>query len=101
MEICPRTQSCLVATREVRPNMRQPRIYPNPSPANHTVNIELEEDMGQAGEVYLYDRQGKTLHGEKFSGRTIQLDLATVPPGVYLLKIRTDQTFLQSQLVVQ
>jgi predicted esterase len=99
--ICPATQSCLVATREPRPNERQPRIYPNPSAGNTTINIELEEEMGSRGELYLYNVQGQELRREKFMAREFQLAVPDLSPGVYLLKIRTDQQVIKSQLLIK
>ena len=99
--ICPSTQSCLVATREPRPSDRQPRIYPNPSASNATINIELEEEMGSRGELYLYNMQGQELQRKKFMGREFQLEVQDLTPGVYLLKIRTDQQVIKSQLLIK
>jgi Secretion system C-terminal sorting domain len=90
-----------VATREPRPNERQPRIYPNPSASNTTINIELEEEMGSRGELYLYNVQGQELRREKFMAREFQLEVPDLSPGVYLLKIRTDQQVIKSQLVIK
>lgn len=99
--ICPTTQSCLVATREPRPTERQPRIYPNPSAGNTTINIELEEEMGSRGELYLYNVQGQELREEKFTSRAFQLEVQDLTPGIYLLKIRTDQSLFKSQIVIK
>lgn len=99
--ICPSTQSCLVATRAPRPNERQPRIYPNPSAGSTTINIELEEEMGSHGELYVYNVQGQELQRKKFMTREFQLEIQDLTPGVYLLKIRTDQQVIKSQLLIK
>lgn len=99
--ICPSTQSCLVATREARPTGRQAHIYPNPAANNSIINIELEEEMGSDGELYLYNAQGQELRWEKFIGKAFQLEVQNLTPGIYLLKIRTDQQVIKSQLVIK
>lgn len=99
--ICPTIQSCLVATREPRPDGRQPRIYPNPAASNAVINIELEEEMDSRGELYLYNAQGQALRQEKFTSRAFQLEVQDLTPGIYLLKIRTDQSLYKSQVVIK
>lgn len=98
--VCPNTQSCLVATREPQPSALQPHIYPNPSASSSQVNIELEADMGTRGDLHLYNIQGRELRTQVFDNPTIQLNIQDLPPGVYLLKIRTEQHTLKSQLVI-
>ena len=99
--ICPTTQSCLVATREPKPRPEQIHMYPNPTLSNGQVNIELDEYMGTQGDLSLYNLQGQVLRSETFNATTIQLDVQGLPPGVYVLKIRSDKAMVKSQLVVQ
>ncbi|AEE52970.1 T9SS type A sorting domain-containing protein [Haliscomenobacter hydrossis] len=99
--ICPTTQSCLVATREPKPGPEQIHMYPNPALSNGQVNIELDDYMGTQGDLSLYNLQGQALRSATFSAKTIQLDVQGLPPGVYVVKIRTDKAMMKSQLVVQ
>lgn len=61
------------------------RLYPNP--AHDMVTIETEEPM--LNEAYtLYDVTGRVVAGGRIHGRTTQLVLSDLAPGIYTLQLR-------------
>lgn len=65
----------------------------HPNPANHTVRIQLGAIVGQTAKVELWSLLGnRVLENEVGIGRQeINLDVATLPEGAYLLTVETEQ----------
>lgn len=62
--------------------------YPNPT--SDAVNIVLTDDMGDSPSVTVLDAAGRAVHRERLvasSGRTAQVDLSRLMPGVYTLVV--------------
>lgn len=78
-------------------------INPYPNPATNKVNLDLP-DTEQANEVKLIDAQGKeVIHKELTNGRDdrAQIDVSTLPAGIYSYQISTDKNEHQGRLVVE
>lgn len=64
------------------------RVFPNPT----TDGVTLQRPSVQSTTVQLYSLEGRLLREERWEGSEMQLNLASLPSGTYLLK--TDkQTF--------
>lgn len=69
-----------------------PVIFPNPT--NGIVRLSFENKPRQT-RLYLYDPTGRLLLSQKGN----QIDMGTLPDGIYLLKIQTDHDFWQESIV--
>ncbi len=73
-------------------------VFPNPSNGSFTINHNLLKNASWS----LYDISGKLLHSERIaSGSTSTLVNATVPAGVYSLRIIAEDMQLQKSVVVE
>jgi hypothetical protein len=73
-------------------------VFPNPSKGTFTIN----NDALKNASLSLYDISGKLLHSERIaSGSTSTLVNATVPAGVYSLRIIAEDMQLQKSVVVE
>ncbi len=75
-------------------------VYPNPVRRGQTFNIVLNEN--QNGELHVMDASGRRIRVIPFSGGgMLELETSSLPPGVYLLKIRGyDRTVKTAKMVV-
>ncbi|WP_417607970.1 T9SS type A sorting domain-containing protein [Owenweeksia hongkongensis] len=60
-------------------------VYPNPT--SHVLNLE---NLTQKGTITLYNLSGKLLLQKAFKGESAQLDLSSLPKGVYLLELKSE-----------
>ena len=74
--------------------LNQVLLYPNPT--NKTLHIHLMDGF-ELQEVLIYDLQGKEV--KKFQNRETTLDLEHLSPGMYLMKITTNQGTVNRQLI--
>lgn len=63
---------------------KRPLIYPNPF--YDFFRIKLPDDSYLGQELVLYDQAGRLVLQEKIIHRIMQVDLSTLPAGIYLLK---------------
>ncbi|MCA4900396.1 MAG: T9SS type A sorting domain-containing protein [Bacteroidota bacterium] len=75
------------ATNVITSAERQPTISAYPNPAAGNIAIDLERD--EPSEVTLINPVGQAVMQFETSQRTIQLDLGSLPAGIYVLCIRT------------
>ena len=72
----------------------------SPNPAHGTVVLTLEQ-AAEGAELTLCDLGGRELRREHVSGTTHTLDVATLPAGVYFLKLTTPQGVATRRLLVE
>lgn len=68
-------------------------FYPNP--ADHSLTIQLEH-TAKSMEIYIYDLMGKLVL-EKSLYETNTLDVSTLNPGMYILRLVHDSEILQTE----
>jgi hypothetical protein len=75
------------------------RIYPNPAQEN--VNVSWDFTPTSEAEVQVMDLLGRLIHEERISpGPTIRLDISSLSPGTYLLRLNDAGRLSQGILVV-
>ncbi len=73
------------------------RIYPNP--ASHRINVESNYPVSR---VSLLSLQGKTILRKDMNGANkTALNVESIPPGLYLLKIRSDKKTEIRKIVIK
>ena len=76
------------------------RIYPNPT--THQLNIQLFENQIDNVSIELYDMMGKLrMIIQNNHEDHIQLDMSSLAPGIYLLKVTNDQNIHSYKIVKQ
>lgn len=81
-----RSESDVVATKEGNESKEQKvEIFPNP--VNNIVNINLAGYTGKS-EVSMMDVSGREVLRRELSMVNSQLDISSLPPGVYLIRIK-------------
>jgi len=78
-------------------------IFPNPTSADATLEFELPEDMDFV--LVLYDLSGRMVMMQDGTGReglnTLNILKRTIPPGMYLVELQTEQMSVVKRLIVQ
>ncbi|WP_179354447.1 T9SS type A sorting domain-containing protein [Winogradskyella vidalii] len=78
-------------------------IYPNP--ASEVVNIRLSGTLN-VSDIYMFDVTGKLIKrtnitNENLSATTTQIDISTLQPGVYFIKLIDDERNITKKLIVE
>ena len=68
----------------IRPN----RIYPNPSQGDAWISTDVENWSGSS--VFLYDVEGKVVLTTIRNSNPFQLEMQSVPAGIYFLEVRDE-----------
>lgn len=78
------------------------KVYPNP--AQGFVNLLLEQKLNNEGRVTIFGIDGRVHHTKEvrvFQGyNVINLDISTVPKGIYLVEFKSNSGRMTSKLVV-
>jgi len=72
-------------------------IYPNP--AQDVLNIQFE-DKNFGAVLFIYDIHGKTVICKKIQQETLKINIGNLIPGVYILRLNFNQSFLTKKLIV-
>lgn len=71
---------------ELNFNNSEIKIYPNPA----TGLINIETDIREYGDLFIYDAFGRLLVSDSFElGGELQINVSSFPPGLYILKMNT------------
>lgn len=65
---------------------KQINLYPNPS--SEQIHIQSENEIRS---IQIINAFGQTVFGKETSGRVLKINLATIPPGLYFMRIETDK----------
>ena len=88
-----------VNVREVPPEEFDVKVYPNP--AKRVLNIELPEKYAcRNAMLSIIDISGKAVLRSEVTEHTTQLDIKTIKPGLYLLKIENGKTLITKRILV-
>ena len=71
-------------------------IYPNPT--NNTVCVVLPNEA-EATEMELINMNGQVVANKTFSGKSSWLEMADLPKGMYMLKIRNAEVCLTRKVL--
>ncbi|HBV16408.1 T9SS type A sorting domain-containing protein [Chryseobacterium carnipullorum] len=72
------------------------KVYPNPVKSGENLNVKSEE----TGIYSVFSAQGQLIRSDKFSGNT-EISTASLPAGVYIVKIETRTTVKSYKIVVK
>lgn len=74
------------------------RLFPNP--AHDMVAVELSTEYAATSQIALFDASGRQLVQHSFAGSTVyQFSIASLPAGIYLLRVTTPDGIATRQLV--
>lgn len=72
------------------------KIYPNPA----TDMVCIDDIEGKLSEIELYDVQGRLIIKQQASGSKTSVNIATLPPGLYLVKVTMkDGEMMQKKII--
>ena len=75
-------------------------VYPNP--AHDLLSVRLDKNDIETAEVQLFTMAGKAVYTQASQeGEVVQLQLANLPAGVYLLEIRTDSRRQVTRVLIE
>ncbi|MDP2236600.1 MAG: T9SS type A sorting domain-containing protein [Bacteroidales bacterium] len=93
--VCP----FIVGTKELEANDRNLKVFPNPT--NDKITIEISDTQSPV-EMMIYDAKGLCHKSQQFdqSGNgTFQVDISSLPLGIYLLQIQTKSTTYTQKII--
>ncbi|MBK9356288.1 MAG: S8 family serine peptidase [Bacteroidales bacterium] len=73
-------------------------VYPNP--ADNQITVSAPGLSGYAT-ITLFTLTGQVVMERKFTGMEDQLDISTLPPGMYIIELLTDQGKVRKKLMVE
>lgn len=81
--------------------LRMENVVASPNPAKNQLAISLSEDMSNAAIVKVYSSALKEITlPATISGRSIALDISSLPNGVYIYRVETKSNIAAGQFVV-
>ncbi len=75
------------------------RVYPNP--ASDVLNISLPSESGIGPKVKLVDAAGKLVRESAVAGNSLQLNVASVSQGFYILIIEDGQKVIKQKIMIE
>lgn len=72
------------------------KVYPNPVKSGDNLNVKSQE----SGTYSLFSAQGQMIRTDKFSGNA-QINTASLPAGIYIVKIETKSTVKSYKIIVK
>ena len=85
------------STSQMLPLEKQFSVFPNP--ASHEINISYSGFISAGTEAGLYNVQGQLLQKITLNMHKNQMDISSLPKGVYLLKINTERGLWVEKIV--
>jgi len=71
-----------------------------PNPASTSLNVTISANDLQTAQVEIFDLRGKLIQTEKVSGSKYLLNVSSIPSGMYLLKLSTEQGTSQAPFII-
>ncbi|MGN7758754.1 T9SS type A sorting domain-containing protein [Chryseobacterium sp. 22532] len=85
-----------IADSDVTSTASDISVYPNPVKSGENLNVK----SGEAGTYTLFSAQGQLIKSDKFSGNA-EINTASLPAGVYIVKIETKSTMKSYKIIVK
>ncbi|MBK8492930.1 MAG: DUF1566 domain-containing protein [Saprospirales bacterium] len=73
-------------------------VYPNP--ARDLLHIVLDSNFWENGDFALYDSAGKSVIAGKVSGNNLNLDIRSLPAGVYFLQMEKEGVRVTRKVII-
>ncbi len=87
---------------DISETLTHPKIEVYPNPANKLINISINGNERSGFQIELYNYQGQSVHHQTTSNSNFfQLDIASIPEGIYLLKINDGKTAKVFKIVIK
>ncbi|MDP9961245.1 T9SS type A sorting domain-containing protein [Chryseobacterium lathyri] len=83
-------------TSDVTSTANDIRVYPNPVKSGENLNVK----SGEEGTYTLFSAQGQLIKSGKFSGNA-EINTASLPAGIYIVKIETKSTTKSYKIIVK
>ncbi|MEM8899117.1 MAG: T9SS type A sorting domain-containing protein [Bacteroidota bacterium] len=94
-----RTQEVLsTSTKKLVANL-QAKVFPNP--ATDQLSIQLSANDVEETELNLFSLIGENILKGRFKGNTHTLTLPELPTGIYLLRLRSGDSFMSKKIYIQ
>ncbi|MGG5210815.1 T9SS type A sorting domain-containing protein [Chryseobacterium sp. MIQD13] len=85
-----------VAGADVTSTASDINVYPNPVKAGENLNVK----SGEEGTYTVFSAQGQLIKSDKFKGNS-EISTASLPTGVYIVKIETKSTVKSYKIIVK
>lgn len=89
----------VAGTNEIDNAINKVMIYPNP--ANEKITVDLSNSKTTIATIKLMNIVGETMLVEQTNDVKYQLDLSSVPNGVYLIQVQSNNSTSTNRIVVQ
>ncbi|MBP5663735.1 MAG: T9SS type A sorting domain-containing protein [Bacteroidales bacterium] len=76
-------------------------VYPNPTSDKVNVQLTVNDESLNDGEIHLYDMYGKWLRTVKVTGKVTEIDLSSFAAGVYFVKAVEGQQLIGVRKIVK
>ncbi|RMG21061.1 MAG: T9SS C-terminal target domain-containing protein [Bacteroidetes bacterium] len=77
----------------------QAGFYPNP--ARDHIELQLEAALGTSFTLEIMDLNGRVLRRQQLHARQLTVPVHTLPPGLYLLRVRTQRKQFTGKLLIE
>ncbi len=92
----------LIASATTNPELNQLTMTASPNPSNGNFKVEID-NLSAAAEFNITDLSGKTLYSEKVdaTAHLIDIQLSTLPSGLYLMTLKTENRYYTQKMVIR
>ena len=85
-----------ISESDVKTAVNDVKVYPNPVKAGENINVKA----GEEGTYTMFSAQGQLIKSGKFSGNA-EVNTASLPTGLYILKVETKTTVKSYKIIVK
>lgn len=81
--------------------MNQPGIVVSPNPADHFLNVALQNEISEISTIRIFDCFGKLVMLDFLSDNSKQIDISALCEGIYLLIVDTKQRTYYQKIIIK
>lgn len=85
-----------IVTSVYKAELTEAIVYPNP--AYHELYVHIPRGL-EFRKVFIYNIEGALVLEEDINARTIKINISSLPPGAYLLKLPNSKTFIAQKFI--